>query len=1042
MLKALDERGMPDVVLWVLDRVAADKDAGTSAKQEVAFRRAAALVAVTKTEADPARRSLLLDDAQTAFDAFLESNPAIDRRVEALMQKGGLLMARGRAMLDQAKKPGADAAKLRADAASFFERAIATLQGKQWAKDEPITDVSNAENAVLKALREADAAIKAAAGGGAPESGEAADEKAAKPAKKPVKKSETRTIQRLEDDREALRGQLLQVRLMVADAYFDSSQALAPKSPEWQKAIDESTRRYAELFKKYPNRGAGLLARCNEARNYAALGDFPKALATLADMLKVEGSGDLITTLRVKSLDTALQCWLAGEQYDAFTDDLRKIALAAVPDDQLDGDVLGMKYRAALLLQRRAAAIPEAEKPKRNPLVRDARKMALEVAKTSREFALEARDLLEELGTDLDEITSADASFESLMDQAKLALTTMQEEQARAAAAGGDEEKKEARSAAAAARDQAIAIVSRALSASTREDVENVNHARSILTYLFHQAGRFHEAATLGTFLATRYPSGRGSSQAAIIAMASWQQLQKQFLERQADPAWAADAREKAGAAAESILRGWPDSKEAGDAAIVAMAAAVDARDPQRMAAVLSMVPPQSPRRAEVLLRAGTGVVRQCHEALRGTEADRPSDEELSALRNRAAALLDEGFAAIPAGAPADAVTVTAALSRCQLAMEEGADDVVGKFLEHPVYGPWTVANTDRPAGVPESVVGQAMTLALRYFIGTQQIPKAEQAMNLLEKSAGDGDEAAARLTAMYLAMGRDLQEQLRGLAAGGDAAAPERVSALLAGFEKFLDRVAQRDTKVASQMWVASTYDALASGEGTGAIVPRPKAAGYMDKAAAIYERLLGERSADIASYEPALRLKIAGMYRHRKDWDKARGHLDWFLSDAKRQNMIDGQVEAAQLAQAAAEAAGDAQQSASLFREAINGGKRDGSVSWGWAGIAKKLVRQAFSGTDDRAQRSQSQFFDARLNAARCCLAWAARDEKQRDKLLETATQYLAITYKLYPSLGGEATWKRYDALLRDVQTARGEKPEGLAAIDVAGEAAEKKE
>ena len=254
-----------------------------------------------------------------------------------------------------------------------------------------------------------------------------------------------------------------------------------------------------------------------------------------------------------------------------------------MPDDQLDGDVLGMKYRAALLLSRRAAGIPESEKPKRNPLLRDARKMALEVAKTSREFALEARDLLEELGTDFDDVASADANFSGLMDQAKLALTTMQEEQARAAAAGDEEEKKEARGAATTARDRAIAIIKRALSSSSGEDIEDVNQARSILTYLLHQAGRFHEAATLGGFLATRYPSGRGSSQAAVIAMASWQQLQKHFIERQADPALAADARERSGAAAESILRGWPDSTEAGDAAIVAMAAAVDSRDPQRV---------------------------------------------------------------------------------------------------------------------------------------------------------------------------------------------------------------------------------------------------------------------------------------------------------------------------------------------------------------------------------------------------------------------------------------------------------------------------
>ena len=56
LLKALDDRGMPDVALWVLDRVDADKDSGAKVKQEVGFRRAAALVASTKTESDPVRQ--------------------------------------------------------------------------------------------------------------------------------------------------------------------------------------------------------------------------------------------------------------------------------------------------------------------------------------------------------------------------------------------------------------------------------------------------------------------------------------------------------------------------------------------------------------------------------------------------------------------------------------------------------------------------------------------------------------------------------------------------------------------------------------------------------------------------------------------------------------------------------------------------------------------------------------------------------------------------------------------------------------------------
>lgn len=1027
LLEALDQQQMPDVVLWILDGVAADPAAGKTLKQEVAFRRASALVGVSQSEGDAEKRAGLLDAAQLALEGFLASDPPLERRIDALMQKGGLLLARGRVNLEKAKRPSADARALRAAAVPFFDGAIAALKGKMAGTKEEITDVSNAEDAVLKALRQADAELQATAGvGQEKDAKDGVENDDDRPTARPKR---TRSIARMEEDREELRGKLLQVRLLVADAYFDKSEAFAADSAEAKTALQESTARYAELFKKYPNRGAGLLARCNEGRNYAAAGDYAKALATLGEMLAIEGNGSFFAALRSKALNASLQCWLAEGKEDAFTDAMLRMALGGVSDDQLDADVLGMKYHAAVLLQRRAAAVPDAEKAKRKPLQRDAGKLATEVAKAGREYATEARDLLAALGSDFEATIADGASFETLMDQAKLAVTTMQEQRAVAKRATDTKQEPEAKAATAAgdaARAQAISFLARALAAAEGEEIDAVNQARYLLTYLFYEAGRLHEAATLGGFLGSRYPSSRGSDQAAMIAMASWQQLQKQ-----PDPAWAADARTHCGAAAEAIMRGWPESKAAGDAAVVAIAAAVDARDPDRIASVLQILPVRSPRRAEVLMRAGMGLARQFQEARRLEGSDRPDDAVLAVWKKQAVEALDQGLAGVKA--PPSAVAVSAALARCQLAIDDGAENVVSAVLENPVYGPWTIATGTPPAGVSDSMVGSTLTLALRHFIGTQQIDKAEQAMNLLEKQAGTGGEAAAKLTMLYLSMGRDLQEQLRALA--GETASPERAGKILAGFETFLERVAQRDKKIASQMWVASTYDALASGEELGPAVSKAQREKYLAKAADVYERLLESGAAEVKEYEPTLRLKMAGIYQDRGQWADARTHIDWFLTDASRQNMIDAQIAAAKLAQAAGEAATDAVAAAKEFREAVSGDSSGGRVSWGWGGIAKKVVRQAFSGTDERAQRAQAQFFEARHNLARCRLAWAEKSDTSREKLLEMAFNDVALTYKLYPQLGGAAMRQRFDGVLKDIQKAQGQPPEGLAAIDLGG-------
>ncbi len=164
LLDALEERQMHDVMLAVLDRVVAEKDASAELKKEVSFRRAAALVGISRTEADSKKRAGFLDEAQLALDTFLKSGEITDRQaIAAYTQKGNLLVERGRSKADQANRPNADATTLRAEATQHFDDAIKSLKGTV-KPGEPITTVTNAEDAVLKVLREVTAKIQAIKG--------------------------------------------------------------------------------------------------------------------------------------------------------------------------------------------------------------------------------------------------------------------------------------------------------------------------------------------------------------------------------------------------------------------------------------------------------------------------------------------------------------------------------------------------------------------------------------------------------------------------------------------------------------------------------------------------------------------------------------------------------------------------------------------------------------------------------------------------------------------------------------------------------------
>ncbi len=1043
LLDALEERQMPDVVLWVLERVEKDPDVSPDIKKEVPFRRAAALVAASRSESNTARRAEIYDKAAVEIDAFLKETPEGERAIQAYLQKGNLLIERGRAKIEASKRPGEDAKKLRAEALPFFDDAIKTLEGPVRKEKAPIDAVANAEDAVLKLLREVDASLKDARGEGSGDKGDAEKEGAkegGKPApkpKKPVKKpGSSRLIGELEERQDELRGLLLKTRLLIAGAYYEKSRALEPKSKEWEAALTESAKQYKELYEKYRNRGAGLFARYYEGRNYVTLGKRPEALAALADIRALDGEG-IVPSLRAKAINSSLECWLEDKKYDEFDDRLQKLALAPLTPDRIDNDWLGMKYRTALLLERRAAALTDKEKLKRTPLLRDAKRLATEVAKVNKDFATESKALLAELGKQApDDSDGAGATFETAMDSARAALAAMQSRQAefKQAEASKDAAAIEAaKKELVADRAKAIAGLRKAMPLAGGDDVESLNQARYLLTYLFYEDQRLHEAAALGDFLVERYPNAKGSQQAARIAMASWQQLQKQAV-----AGWADEAKEKCVETAEVIMRTWPDRPEAADAALIAIAAATEAREPERILEIMERVPATAPRRAEVLLRAGGALWREVQEKSRLDEAARPPAATLAGWRAQAAKAIDDGLAGLAAGSGPTTVNVAAALARAQIAMADGDNAKVASLLEHPAYGPWTVLNGGDKTFTHGPLATATATAGLRYFIETEQSDKAVQAMKKLEELAGAaGAEASAKLTSMYQAMGRDLQEQLMSLASGPNAGtqqAQARAAAILTGFEKFLEGVA-KDPKLSSQMWAATTYLNLGSGEGTGAAVPKAKAESYLDRAAAIYEGLLSKGGDEIGKFEPSIRLKMANVYREREKWDEAKKQIDWILSEKKRQNTLDFQIQAAELLQQAAAKTVDKAKQADFYGKAISGYKLRGDAGeiwgWGWAVISNRLEQQAFAGSDEKAMEARRKFFQARLNAVKCRIEKAEALPQERDRELQKASDYIELTFKMHPDLGGPDTRKAFDKLLKDIEKRQNKPPRGVEGL-----------
>ncbi|MEI7862787.1 MAG: hypothetical protein WCJ21_09155, partial [Planctomycetota bacterium] len=566
LLAALEQQQMQDVALWVLDRLERDPATPAGLRSEVSLRRATALVALARSATSAAKRTALHDQAAREIEVFLATGPTGEQAINAYTQQGNLLLEQGRAKIEVANRPGSPAATLREEALLFFEKAIDALEGVERDPGAENGTVASAEGAILSQLREVDAQLASLDGSKT----EGDQEDAPKPKKQPRRPiaAVTRQKEQLEDKQDALRARLLQTRLLSAGIRSEKAKALPPGSAEWVAVLRDSAGRYQALFEKYPTRGAGLFARYYEGRNYVLLAQaaqpqerqnlFTLALQTLQSVRALEGETGVVPALRIRAISSSLECWLETEDNSAFDDRLLKIVLAPLPPQRLDADRLGMKYRAAMLLKKRAASLPDDQKSRRTGLVRDAQRLALEVAKVRKDFSREARQLLVDLGRDLpDEENGAIASFATAFEVARGALAEMQARQAvaqQAVAAGDPAAAEAAKQGVVEQREKAIGAFRRCLAlAADKDSAEALNHARYLLTYLLYDAQRWAEAAALGGLLTERYPNGKGSRQAAKIALASWQQLAR-------DPAypWKAAARGRGADLAERIMRLWP----------------------------------------------------------------------------------------------------------------------------------------------------------------------------------------------------------------------------------------------------------------------------------------------------------------------------------------------------------------------------------------------------------------------------------------------------------------------------------------------------
>ena len=211
------------------------------------------------------------------------------------------------------------------------------------------------------------------------------------------------------------------------------------------------------------------------------------------------------------------------------------------------------------------------------------------------------------------------------------------------------------------------------------------------------------------------------------------------------------------------------------------------------------------------------------------------------------------------------------------------------------------------------------------------------------------------------------------------------------------------------------------------GESMPPREAKPYFIKARDAFEKLAAEAEKNPAALpNPTARLavdkQLGDCYRALGDYQKALDAFSTVLAEQESQLTV--QQAAARTYQEWGAAGGGVNK----LERAIQGGYQLRSTGknriWGWIKLA--LVAERAARSDPKYE---DVFFEARLEAARSRYLIGTKTEgADRQRNFATAKQSIRSMLQLYPELGGERWRDQYEELLKQIQQAAGESPNGL--------------
>ena len=837
-------------------------------------------------------------------------------------------------------------------------------------------------------------------------------------------------------ERAQVESQYMQAQFDLARTIYDEAQTYPEGSEERKKRLNEAADAFEQMHQKYRSQVAGLFARLWQGKSFEEQDEIRKALGIYNEILDHPGNTASMERLQ----DTARRFRLICLNHPSRADHRLVVdeasAWRAGARNRAQTEVgLGITFELARAYEAIGddRSTPPAEK---NDALKNARSFASQVSLVPGELRGPAMSMVQRVTAKLGQEQGDPTSFDAAYGQANLLLEDYKKYQAEAEAARSKNDQKAAAAAsekATVAAQEMVRLYRLAITlARSSTDADQLAVAYFRLVYSHYVAGENLPAAVLGKYVAQRYRESNKqvAAEAAYIAIAAFTQEFNagQAGNRDFELAQVVEVTEQ-------IIEDFPESDRANDGKMTVAQLFDSDAQPERAAEWFDRVAETSQSFADSRLQGGLAFYNAFVVASNKPDGERPSQEQLNELRNKAEQRLQTGIDRSESKLASDSKTPDL-LAICKLVLAgirnadgvyktqgEGGSRKTGSIAlltegPHSVIKAVTVPEgAERPksaaAMTSRSKASAAYQALLRAYIGVRDLDKARETREQLEAVVAADD--AAELTRIYESFGRTLQEELKQLRQAGKT---EEVSQTQSAFEEFLDQLASREDGQTynSLYWIAETYNGLGEGAREAG---SSEAKGFFDKSTSAYNRIIDTAGSDPSflpdpAYLTGVQVRLANSQRSQGDYPAAEKTILGVL--AEKPLAIDAQREAARLYEDWGESTGDA----SKYETALVG-KRENKV-WGWGQTAKRL--QIATGQQPDNEDFRQQMFDAKYAVGETSLKLGKQrtDGEAAKQDWETGRRDLMRFAAVLGDFPAEE-YRRFNELYKKLLTALGE-------------------